>query len=68
MKVISLDGDQGTVEISNVRRTVSFKLLDEVKEGDYVLIHAGFAIQKLREEDAKDTLKLLEDLDLSSAL
>lgn len=50
---------QGFVEVFGVRRAISFGLLPSAAKGDYVLIHAGFAIQKLEPKEAKKTLKLL---------
>jgi hydrogenase expression/formation protein HypC len=51
---------QGLVDVFGIRRTISFGLLPSAVKGDYVLIHAGFAIQKLEPKDAKKTLKLLK--------
>ena len=61
MKVIEVypDGD-GLAELGGVRRKVSFKLLDGVVPGDYVLVHAGFAINKVDEIDAKETIDALD--------
>ena len=50
---------QGLVDVLGIRRTISFGLLPSAIKGDYVLVHAGFAIQKLEPKDAKKTLKLL---------
>lgn len=62
MKVVELEGSFGKVEVEGVKRKVSFQLLPEVKLGDYVLVHAGFAIEKINEEEAKRTLELLTEL------
>ena len=51
---------KGVVDVLGIRKTVSFGLLPSAKKGDYVLVHAGFAIQKLDPKDAKKTLKLLK--------
>jgi hydrogenase expression/formation protein HypC len=56
-----------TVEVAGVRRTVNVELLDGdadggVRSGDWVLIHVGFAISKVDEEEAHATLKLLEGM------
>ncbi len=63
MKVVEINRDfnTGIAEISGFKKEVRFDLLDEVREGDYVIVHAGFAIQKLSEIDAMETLKLLRD-------
>ena len=39
------------------------QMVDDVSVGDYVLLHAGFAIEKLKEEDALETLRLLQEMD-----
>ncbi len=50
------------VEVGGVRRNISVALLDDVKVGDWVLIHVGFAIQKVDEEEALQTLAFLHQL------
>jgi hydrogenase expression/formation protein HypC len=62
MKVLDIEGTFGTVEIEGVKRKVSFQLLPHVEVGDYVLVHAGFAIEKINEEEARKTLDLLSEL------
>ena len=65
MKVIEADGPFGIVELERVKRKANFQLLPDVKVGDYVLIHAGFAIERINEEEAKKTLQLLNELALA---
>ena len=62
MKLISIKGKKGEVELSGVKKEVSLDLLKEVKIGDYLIIHAGFAIEKLNEEEAKKTLEIWEEI------
>jgi hydrogenase expression/formation protein HypC len=50
------------VDVGGVRRNVSVALLDDVNVGDYVLIHVGFALSKVDEREAAETLRLLEEL------
>ena len=52
------------VEVGGVRRNINLGLLpeSEVKPGDYVLIHVGFAMSKIDEHEAAETLRLLEEL------
>ena len=65
MKVIHIQDDMATCEIDGVRREASLMMVDDIAIGDYVLIHAGFAIERLDEEDAEETLRALrEALDL----
>ncbi len=51
-KVISMEGDLAEVDFSGIRRRVSLLICPDVREGDYVLVHVGFAIQRLDEEEA----------------
>ena len=62
-RVLSVKGQQAEVELSGVRRRVSVALTPEVRVGDYVLIHAGFAINILDEQEAQETLALFKELD-----
>jgi hydrogenase expression/formation protein HypC len=50
------------VEIGGVMKDVSLMLLPEVQVGDYVLIHTGFAIEKIDEKEAEETMKLLKQM------
>ncbi len=62
VKVISVDGDEADIEISGVRRQANIILTPSVKEGDYVLLHTGYAIGIVDEAEAGETLKLLEEM------
>ena len=59
VKIVEIEGNQGTVDFAGNRRSASLVLVPEVKLGDYVLLHAGFAITVLAEADALETLELL---------
>lgn len=61
-KVISKDGEFAEVDFGGVRRRVSLLFCPEAEVGDYVLVHVGFAIQRLQEEEALQTLELLQEL------
>lgn len=52
-KVLQIDGDLATVERSGVKRKASLMLLPEARVGDYVLIHAGFAMQVVDENEVR---------------
>lgn len=60
VKIISIEGDQAEVDIGGVGRRVSIALTPEARTGDYVLLHAGYALSVLDEEEARETLGLLE--------
>ncbi|KAF0220789.1 MAG: hydrogenase expression/formation protein [Geobacteraceae bacterium] len=62
MRVISIDGSDAVAEIDGVRREASLMLMgEEVRVGDFIIVHAGFAISRLDEEDAKETLALMRE-------
>ena len=62
MRVVSIEGPRAMVEQSGARRTINTGLLEQVGEGDYVLVHAGYAIARVDEEEARRTLELVEQL------
>lgn len=61
MKIEKIEGDLGTVDIGGVKRQIGLTLIDSPTVGDYVLVHAGFAIQKINEEEAAETVNLLNE-------
>ncbi len=61
-RIVSIDGELGKVDLAGAVREVGLMLLDEPQVGQYVLVHAGFAIQKVDEEEAQETLKLLAEI------
>lgn len=58
----SIDGQQAEVEIGGVQRRISLALTPEAKVGDYVIVHTGFAISVLNEEEAQESLALFAEL------
>jgi hydrogenase expression/formation protein HypC len=62
MLLRSVDGRMGTAELDGVERQVALHLLEDPKVGDYVLIHAGFALRKVDREEAEETLEILRKL------
>lgn len=63
LRVTAIDGDMATVEMGGVMRQVSLVLTPEAMIGDYVLVHTGFAINVLDEEEARETLALFAELE-----
>jgi len=62
-EVVALDGNLATVDVQGVRARVRLDALgEEVRLGDYLLVHAGFAIRRLDPEDAAETLALFDEL------
>lgn len=61
-KVVEIGDDRALVELGGITREASLVLVPETRVGDYVLLHAGFAIQRLDEDEAKETLHLFEEM------
>lgn len=62
MKIKKINGELAQVETGRLKRTVNIQMLLSVKVGDYVIVHAGFAIQKLDPQMAKETLRLIDEI------
>jgi len=60
-RIEEINGDMAIAEIMGVRREISIVLVPEIKIGEYVMIHAGFAINPIDEEAAKETEALLKE-------
>lgn len=62
-KVIEINNAMATIDVYGARRDVSLLIMpEEVSIGDYVLVHAGFAIQKVDREAGEDALRLINDI------
>jgi hydrogenase expression/formation protein HypC len=61
-RVIEIEKNVAKVDIGGLLRDISIELCPEVSVGEYVLIHTGFAIQKVDEEEANETLDLLKKM------
>ena len=62
MRVESIEGPTALVDAAGTRRRVNIDLVEDVAVGDYLLVHAGYAIARVDEEEAKRTLDLLKQL------
>ncbi len=62
MKVVEINGEKNTgiVESSGVKREIGLQLMDDIKVNDWVIVHTGFAISRLEEKEAQETLGLLK--------
>lgn len=61
-KITRIDDQMGTIDMEGAQREVSLLLLEDPKVGDYVIVHAGFAIHKIDEAEAMESLKVLREL------
>lgn len=60
-KIISLEGNYATVSVDGAIFRAGIRLIENPVVGEYILLHAGFAIQKLNEEEARQTLAILRE-------
>lgn len=58
-----LENDCAVVELGGVRKEISLALVDGVEVGDYVIVHVGYALNRLDQEEAEKTLQLFAELD-----
>lgn len=62
-KIIYIDGEFAEVSIDGARIRIGLQLVEDIKEGDFVLVHTGYALEKLNEEEALETLRMIQELD-----
>jgi hydrogenase expression/formation protein HypC len=60
--VVEINGDDGIVDMGGVRKQISLALVDDVVVGDYVILHVGYALNKLDPEEAERTLVLFAEM------
>ena len=60
-KITQIENDMATIDVDGVKRKASLLLLENAGIGDYVIVHAGFAIHKIDEAAALETLNLLKE-------
>jgi hydrogenase expression/formation protein HypC len=61
-KILSVRGDTAVIVLGGVQREISVVLLEEVSAEDWVIVHAGFAIERLSEEEAERTLAMFQEI------
>lgn len=61
-KVVAIDGDTATIDVSGMKKDVSLALVDDVAVGDWVIVHVGYALTKLDPEEAERTLALFAEM------
>ena len=61
-KIIRIKGKKALADFGGIQREISLSLLDRIKLGDYVIVHTGFAIQKLDKKDAEETLRMWKEI------
>ena len=66
-RIVSVDGQFAEAEIGGIKVRTALHLVDDIQVGDYVLIHTGFAIEKISPEEADENLRLLRDIEQAGA-
>ena len=61
-KIVRIENGMGTIDMDGTRREVSLLLQEDARVGDYVIVHAGFAIHRVDEEEALESLKFLRQM------
>ncbi|MBF0523829.1 MAG: HypC/HybG/HupF family hydrogenase formation chaperone [Deltaproteobacteria bacterium] len=67
-EIRSIENEMALVEAEGVTRRVSLLLLDDAKVGEFVIVHAGFAINRLDPDEARESLKLLRQMALAEVV
>ncbi len=62
-KVEKIENETATVSVGGTQYEASLQMLDDVHVGDYILMHTGFAIQKLDKEEAEESLKTFQEFE-----
>jgi hydrogenase expression/formation protein HypC len=62
-KILTIEGNTARASVGGAIVNASLYLVDDVKVGDYILIHTGFALQKISEEEALETIRIIRDLE-----
>lgn len=60
-KIVKIENNLGIINVEGVTRETNLILIEDAKVGDYVIVHAGFAIQKIDELEALESLKILRE-------
>jgi hydrogenase expression/formation protein HypC len=60
-KIVKIENGVGTINVDGVQRTASLLLVEDAAVGDYVIVHAGFALHKIEEADAMESLRILKE-------
>lgn len=61
LKILSVDGKQAVGEAGGLTQTLRVDFLPDIQPGDYVMLHAGFAIERLSEQQARENLACIEE-------
>lgn len=63
LKIVEINGKEAIGEIHGVRRKIRIDMIEDLKIDDYVMVHAGFALEKIKEEQAKDSIEAILEVE-----
>lgn len=61
-RIIEINDEMGIVDVDGVKKEIGLHLIEDPRIGDYVIVHAGFAINKIDEHEALETLRLFKEI------
>lgn len=62
-KILSIEGKTAKASVGGTIINVGLHMIDDIKAGDYVLVHTGFALQKISDKEAQETIKLIKEME-----
>lgn len=62
LKIVEINGNEAMAEIEGVRRKIRTDFVKNLNVGDYVIVHAGFALERLDEQQAKENMELIREV------
>jgi hydrogenase expression/formation protein HypC len=65
-QIVSIDGEFGEVSVNGAIFRAGLQMIEAPQPGEYILLHAGFAIQKISDQEAEETLSLLNEINLAN--
>lgn len=63
LRIMEINGKEAAGELNGIKRKVRVDLIENLNIGEYVMVHAGFAIEKIEEADALETLEIVDELE-----
>lgn len=60
-KIVNIENGMGTIDVDGVQRICSLSLIEKAQVGDWVIVHAGFALHRIDEATAKESLRILKE-------
>jgi hydrogenase expression/formation protein HypC len=65
-QIVSMDGEFAMVSVNGALFRAGIQMIEDPQPGEYILLHAGFAIQKISDQEAEETLSLLHEISLAN--